>query len=368
MKIKCDYCGHIIDSEIDKLCPHCGAKIERLEVFNEREKIELEREKLRNEEQRYNNELKKQHLKAQKFDEKVKDTLKKLKIVLTIILVIGITTSIVNIVSNIISPSKNTEISEISKIEEPKEVYAEGTYNNPVSNGVLSVTIDEAKEYDNKYGNETEGYRYVKLHFVVQNVSDKEVYDNNSVKAFVDGVQCEKVRPYDDKQLPEEHIVPNAKIDGYLAYSVPEDTNQLEIHYGDYIKIFVPIELENRNIVHEGNINEAVKTKRYSVMIDELSNAEIKYLKPNTDYSFKKIHVVFENLSENDLKSNESFVLLADGIQCDRKYMSDIKEFSSKTVSPGAKTDGYLAFEIPNNAKKLQFKYGKNIIINIDNN
>lgn len=374
MKVACEYCGHIIDTDKDKCCSHCGAKINDFETIKEWERIEREKDAIKKQEAEFNNQLRKDYLRDQKFNHEAKKISRIMKYGIIFVIVTSVIISVVNIARSVFFVTEQfeeeiyTEDTYLVDGEKVTEKYSEGSFGNPVSNNVLSVTIDEREEFESKYGNETDGYRRVKFHFVVKNETDEDFYDNTSVKAYVNGIECDRTSLNDEKKLPEKNISPDGSIDGYLAYLVPENTETVEIKYGENIKILVPIKLEDRTIVYEGGFDEFVSTKKYAVKVDEVSVTTRKYTKPNNGYSFKRFHIVFENKFEYELRSNEKFVLLADGIQCEKFYLDDVKDFSTGNVAPGAKTDGYLGFEVPDNAEKLQLKYGNNIAINLYNN
>ena len=235
MKVICEYCKNTFDTEKNNKCPSCGADIssnemlkEKMRIENEKQKIELEQEKI-------------EQMRRQKTIESIERGEKFAKILKIGCLIPFILMIILLIVSISIAIKDQIVGNENDKENEVKQVMVQGNFNKAVSNNVLSVICDEVEEFK-KYSKPTPGYKYIRFHFIVENVTDIEIYDDEPIRALVDGIQCERVSFSDVKKLPESYIMPGAKIDGYIGFEIPEDATRVEIKYGDYITIYVDID------------------------------------------------------------------------------------------------------------------------------
>ena len=139
-----------------------------------------------------------------------------------------------------------TEIVEIVD-KEPKFNFFEssGGFNESISNGTLSVTIDEVTEVDPYPFTADKDHMYILVHFIVENVSEWDFKDEEKVRCTANGILMEKKWVNDYKELKETTIPSGMKIDGYLSFQVPIAAKELEITYGDYITINIPNAVKN---------------------------------------------------------------------------------------------------------------------------
>lgn len=234
MKVICEYCKNTVDTEQNNKCPTCGADISNNEMIKENMRIENERDRIVLEQQKTDALRNKEILESQRRGTQFVRILKIGCLIPFILMIILLVISISIAIKEQIVGDKIDEESQI------KEVMAQGDFNEPVNNSVLSVTCDKYEEFE-RYSKPTPGYKYIRFHFIVENVTDEEIYDDESIRALVDGIQCERASFSDKKQLPEAYIMPGAKVDGYIGFEIPENTTRVEIKYGDYITIFVDI-------------------------------------------------------------------------------------------------------------------------------
>ena len=264
MKIYCEYCGTQFDMETNHECPECGASFDKNKYVFEIEKNKKEKEALEKERKRLENEKRKveiEHQKAQaeytrnrtKMQSHANKTAKIIAFTigspfiliagtLAITIFLGVCLGIYTVITGDDAwMEEDTEI--VESIEEPKEpeLYeASGNFNEAVSNGTISVTIDEIKEVDPYPFKADKDHMYVLIHFIVENVSEKTYEGNGSVYCTADGIMMESKWVNDYKELYYRSIPSKMKVDGYLSFQVPIAAEQLEIQYGDYITINIP--------------------------------------------------------------------------------------------------------------------------------
>ena len=81
---------------------------------------------------------------------------------------------------------------------------------------------------------------------------------------------------------------------------------------------------------------------------------------PKEGYHYVYIELEFENISDSDkYVSYFEFDCFADGASCDAYYGMDSN--LSATLSPGRKTKGTVAFEVPVNAANVEIEYLTNL-------
>lgn len=264
MKIYCEYCGTQFDIETNHECPECGAAFDKNKHAFEIEQNKKEKEKLERERRRLENEKKKaeiEHQKAQaqytknrtRMETNANKTAKIIALIIgsPIILFAGLLgiTMLLGIIMGIYTVvtgddawlEEDTEIVEVVD-KEPQFIFneASGGFNEAVSNGTLSVTINEVKEVDPYPWTADKDHMYIIVHFIVENISKWDFKDEEKVRCTVDGILMEKKWTNDYKELKETTIPAGMKIDGYLSFQVPINAEELEITYGDYITIKIP--------------------------------------------------------------------------------------------------------------------------------
>lgn len=255
MRIQCEYCGAFIDVRKDDACPNCGATFdknsrlhqimqaekENAEIQKEETKLRLEGQRLQNERTRIENEIRRQ--KATAGNPQVKQ--KKFVSGIIVLIAAGIFLSVcarvfsgtTEVMENHIPP-----VTEASVVEVPVEV----SFGEKASTSTYSVVCDAVEEYDYPWESPQEGYQYVGIHFIVTNISEKEILSDEPVLcSYKNGdylVQAENptIRTEDlDTKLRKAYIAPAYSIMGKVYFTVPEDTD-LIVKYGDYITIHIP--------------------------------------------------------------------------------------------------------------------------------
>ena len=232
MKIICEYCKNTVDSDKYTKCTTCGADINNSEMIkntikmqNEKQRIELEQEKI-------------EQIRRKKTLESMEKGEQFAKILKIGCLIPFILMIILFVISISMAIKEQLGFNNENQEDKTQAVVVQGEFNQPVNNSVISVTCDKYEEFE-RYSKPTQGYKYMRFHFIVENVTDEEIYDDEKIRVLVDGIQCERVSFSDVKQLPETYIMPGTKIDGYIGVEIPEDATDAEIKYGDYITIYV---------------------------------------------------------------------------------------------------------------------------------
>jgi len=203
-----------------------------MEIKNEQEKIELEKKKIQLEQEKIENIRRQETLESMRKGTEFVRILKIGCLIPFILVIILLAVSIIIAIKDQVVTNDNNDKNIV------QEVAVEGNFNEPVSTSTFSVTCDGYEEFE-RYSEPTNGYKYVRFHFTVENISDKELYDEEKIRALVNGVQCERASFSDKKQLPEAYIIPGGKIDGYIGFEIPENAKKIDIKYGDYITIHV---------------------------------------------------------------------------------------------------------------------------------
>ena len=242
MVFHCEYCGASIDSEIDKNCPVCGASYAKNKSFKELKQKEEIRKKLEQEEKQ-----------ARIEKQKIQNEFVFLAPILFSFIATGFflfSGGLAYLVSSSEVVNENNYNYEdiydfedrISEESTPAFIFNEvaGGFNEAVNNGTLSVMINELKEVDDYPFKPDNGYMYVAMHFVVENVSQLDYDDNSSIYCNADGMLMDSHWLSDYRKLDAKKIPAGMKIDGYLCFEVPVNVENLEITYGDYITISIP--------------------------------------------------------------------------------------------------------------------------------
>ena len=233
MRITCEYCGSSIDTEKDDKCPSCGANIGTNKEMKEAMNIQKQQEKENLEQSRLYNMEKDRLLKSQESATKFVKFVKIGCSIPIILIILMMTIAFIGVLknNNIINNKEEKTIEIIEK-------QVEGNLKETVSTSTYSVICDNYEEFE-RYSKPTSGYKYIRFHFIIENISDEEIYDNVPVRAIADGIQCERANFSDKKVLPNLNIMPGAKNDGYIGFEIPENAELIDIKYGNYITIHI---------------------------------------------------------------------------------------------------------------------------------
>lgn len=264
MIIHCEYCGAQFNIENHNVCPECGASFDKNKYAFEIKENKRKNERLEQESKRLANEAKKAAIEQQKaqteytknrtqMQKKASKTAKFIALIIgspfiliaaliAISIFLGIIMGIYTVATGDDSwMEEDTEIVEVVEDEKEPNFYENsGIFNEPVSNGIITVTIDEIKEVDPYPFKADKDHMYVIIHFLVENISEKEYEGKSSIYCLADGIMMDSKWVNDYKELYYRTIPKGMKVDGYLSFQVPIAAEELEIQYGEYITIKIP--------------------------------------------------------------------------------------------------------------------------------
>ena len=246
MKIICEYCDSSVDIKNNTKCPNCGADLSSNKFFRdsmnmkfEKEKIELEKEKLQLEKEKARYNINQPTAEQKEAFKSLSRFLKigcSIPFIFVIFVIIFIIINIFNFTGSLIDATQtlSTAFSEESLVES----QVEGNFNEPISTSTYSVTCNHYEEFEVPYSTPTVGHKYVRFHFIVENISNEDIYSDEKIRTIADGIQCQRMDYYKNvTELPVSYISPEAKIVGYIGFEIPENTKLLQIKYGDYVTI-----------------------------------------------------------------------------------------------------------------------------------
>lgn len=123
------------------------------------------------------------------------------------------------------------------------------------------------------------------------------------------------------------------------------------------------ITTEVDGVLAEGNFGEDLDTGRCIFKIDKIQKTSAYPWMASVDHSCVLIHALLTNkMQYHWLKTDESYSIVADGIAQRSFYLpTGYKSFASG-IDVGLTGEGWFKFEIPDNAKEMEFRFGDHII------
>lgn len=110
------------------------------------------------------------------------------------------------------------------------------------------------------------------------------------------------------------------------------------------------------NVYHAGESFEANGLKITYEKAEKWESSNM-FLQPKDGKMYIRLYITAENVSNTDRYiSSFEFSCYADGVTADSSYVGD-DTFSSDTLSKGRKTNGYIYFEVPKDAKDIEVEY-----------
>ena len=280
------------------------------------------------------------------------------------------------------TPTKVGEISSGSSIgtsqektsaeEEKAEYHVGDTY----SKDGLSIVYVSSSNYksSNQFNQPKEGKKYIRMAFHVDNQSgsDKTV-SVYSFNCYADGYECSA--EYEDDSISVS-LSNGRSGDGAVYFEVPEDAVNIDVEYevnafsSKKIKFIFDGDKESgmffdsntnvsANAFHVGDIIETTKLKMQYIKAAEYVS-DNQFLQPKEGMKYVYIELEVENISDSDCSvSYYLFDCYADGTECDGFYGMD--DALSAKLSAGRKAKGTIAFEVPIDAKVIEFEYEDNV-------
>ena len=272
MKINCDYCGALIDTDKYRTCPNCGGAYGNdHEVIKEKEKLDraddlyFQKKELENDRMRIEN--KNLMTNSAANSKTVQNAAKFMSlgclmpiITICITFVIIIVFAVMAVASErktgsssskkakettthssiSIEPIEMPDISipEIPEITVPQiETKVTAGLGEPAQTLTYSVTCDRYQPVDRWPYKPSEGYDYVSFHIIIENTGKEEYSPEEKIMCLVDGIMCDSQRDSDRKQLSSDPIPSGIKADGNICFEVPVDAEYFDIKYGDYVTL-----------------------------------------------------------------------------------------------------------------------------------
>ena len=110
------------------------------------------------------------------------------------------------------------------------------------------------------------------------------------------------------------------------------------------------------NIFHPGDCFNANGLKITYVSAEKYITDNM-FMQPEEGQMYIRLKIHAENISESDKYiSSFEFECYADGTKTDANYFSD-DALTGGTLSSGRKTEGYIYFTVPENAKQIEVEY-----------
>lgn len=106
-------------------------------------------------------------------------------------------------------------------------------------------------------------------------------------------------------------------------------------------------------------VGETLDTGKMKVTFQSVEDyvSDNMFIEPEEGNKYIRAYFVMENTGSSDtLVSSYDFDCYADDSAADIPLLSD-KMLSSATLSPGRKAEGYVYFEVPQNAQKIEIEY-----------
>ena len=246
MQVTCEYCGGMIDITKNHTCPNCGASFDENEQMKKLLNEEKEKERLRKEEIQLRMESQRlQNERARVENEIRRKTVKPRKANKRIIMIVG-AIIILSVLGSILSEPL-PDVSSIPIETEPVivETPVEVKFGETASTSTYSVVCDQFEEYYYAWDAPPEGFKYIRVHFIVTNIIEKEIFSDEGIVGsyYQNGYLTQAERPTIhsedlDTRIRDAYIAPNNSIQGWVYFTVPVDAD-LILKYGDYITINV---------------------------------------------------------------------------------------------------------------------------------
>lgn len=113
---------------------------------------------------------------------------------------------------------------------------------------------------------------------------------------------------------------------------------------------------ELSNVFHVGDVIDTGKATITFKSAEDYTTDNM-FMQPEEGNKIIAAYFIVENTGDSDLFTGPfDFDCYADDTTTEALYFSD-KALSSDSVSPGRKSEGYIWFEVPENAKKIEIEY-----------
>lgn len=115
-------------------------------------------------------------------------------------------------------------------------------------------------------------------------------------------------------------------------------------------------EQTTNNVFHVGDVVDTGKALVTFKSVEDYTSDNM-FIQPEEGNKFIYAYFVIENKDKSDLFTGSfDFSCYADNSVCDSHIVTE-KALSSDSISPGRKSEGYICFEVPINAQKIEIEY-----------
>ena len=274
---------------------------------------------------------------------------------------------------------KNNSSAEqaVSTEEETQPVQTEFHVGDILETNELKIVYVSSGEYvsDNQFIQPKEGNHFIFLEFYFENISDSDKnVSSYSFKCYADGYACDS--SYSGESSLSATLSSGRSTSGKIYFEVPNDASDIQIEYETNAwtqkkATFIYEGTQDSGFVSEANTASAEETfkpgdiiETKDLIITYLSCNEYisdnEFIQPKEGYHYLYCELEFENISDSDnYVSYFDFDCFADGASCDAFYGMD--NGLNATLSPGRKTKGTVAFEVPVDAQTVEFEFLTNL-------
>lgn len=230
-------------------------------------------------------------------------------------------------------------------------------------------------ESDNEFIQPEEGNKYIFIQLYCENIGDSDSnISSYSFECYADGYACPSA--YLDENELSATLSAGRSTSGKIGFEIPADAQDIQIEYevdawSEEKAIFEFEGNQDSGYVPEANAGATADAFKVGDII-ETSDLNITYLScaeynsdnmfdtPQDGYHYIYCELEFENISDSDQNvSYFDFYCYADGVSCESYYGMD--NALSATLSPGRKTKGTVAFEVPVNATNVEIEFLTNL-------
>lgn len=114
------------------------------------------------------------------------------------------------------------------------------------------------------------------------------------------------------------------------------------------------------------SFGEEAVTKKYTVVCDKAEEVSRYPFDTTKGYKCVSFHIVVKNTTDAKLKLDNSTVCSVNGYQCEEEWASNQKLLSSN-IEAGMKDDGFVWFEIPEDAENVELLYDGLVTVTVNN-
>lgn len=261
MKVTCEYCNSVVDTEKNDACPNCGAsltesiKLKEDELREAQAKRDAEERKLREKQHK----LEQERIEAER-GKMILDAVtnvagrtrsvrnsRALKagcfipiFIVVLLIIVSVAFSVIRGISNGDFDNPFSEISDedfFGDITEKTPEKVEVNFGEKAVTPMYTVVCDEIKEVDSYPWTVQKGYRYVAVHLILTNNLDEEELLNEKTDFVVNGIAQDSRYLSGYKRISSSFVTPGLSIDGYIIFEIPTDVKTAQLKYGNYITI-----------------------------------------------------------------------------------------------------------------------------------